>query len=95
MLTQLVHFQLGQPLIHGRVVEQSRSTPPKVVLWIRRSRVSPREAHRRIVEYFRQQCDGAWVRLTGHPYAAQHLAYHREQVLHQGTAPLHSARLNR
>jgi hypothetical protein len=54
-----------------------------------------REAHRRIVEYFRQQCDGAWVRLAGHPYADQHLAYHREQVLHQGTAPLHSARLNR
>ena len=54
-----------------------------------------RAAHRRIVEYFRQQCDGDWVRLAGHPYTDQHLAYHREQVLHQRTAPLHSARLNR
>jgi hypothetical protein len=54
-----------------------------------------RAAHRRIVEYFRQQCDGDWVRLAGHPYADQHLAYHREQVLHQRTAPLQSARLNR
>ena len=54
-----------------------------------------REAHRRIVEYFRQQCDGDWARLAGQAYADQHLAYHREQVLHQGTAPLQSARLNR
>jgi transcriptional regulator with XRE-family HTH domain len=54
-----------------------------------------REAHRRIVEYFRQQCGGDWARLADHAYADRHLTHHREQVLSQGTAPLHSARLNR
>ena len=47
-----------------------------------------REAHRRIVEYFRQQCDGDWARLAGHPYADRHLAYHREQVLKPGNSPV-------
>jgi hypothetical protein len=50
---------------------------------------------RRIVEYFHRQCNGDWSQPIGEEYADQHLAYHREQVLHQGTAPLHSARLNR
>ena len=54
-----------------------------------------RVVQRRIVEYFHRQCNGDWSQLAGQSYADRHLAHHREQVLHQGTAPLHSAQLNR
>jgi hypothetical protein len=47
-----------------------------------------RAAHRRIVEYFRRQCDGDWSRLAGQAYADRHLSYHLEQVQGQGTTPL-------
>jgi hypothetical protein len=49
-----------------------------------------REAHRRIVEYFRQQCDGDWSKLAGHAYVDRHLAHHLEKAQAPGTTPLRS-----
>jgi hypothetical protein len=54
-----------------------------------------RETHRRIVEHFRQQCNGDWSQLAGQAYADRHLSYHLEQAQSLGTAPLQNARLSR